>query len=395
MDEELLEMVKTSREYAKKSYERRLFIIIGKGGDCGRVVLSIVNEVEGSVLCVSNYKRFRRRFSEAYKSDGTIISCWDTDRILGRTYDVAFIDLRDWPDVIALSRAIGTVRGGGLVFVLLPRNYHTKTYYDEIVPPYFKKPPRRIMLRRILKKSIGADGVYVYDASRKEFAWVPKERERVYEKKQIRIPSSVKIPEQIYRLAASQDQVEVLKAFERWESYMILLANRGRGKSASIGLGLTGYATIFLRKHKRPLYVCLTSRSTLNVEEVFRFAKISHDALGVEYDFDARENAFKSDLLRLEFEYPHRALKMANIADALVVDEVAAIPFPFLRKTIRAYRRIVFSGTVHGYEGTGRIFAVRFLKMLEESEREFIKIELEEPIRYSERDPVELSLIHI
>ncbi|MEX0568909.1 MAG: GNAT family N-acetyltransferase, partial [Candidatus Njordarchaeota archaeon] len=127
----------------------------------------------------------------------------------------------------------------------------------------------------------------------------------------------------------------------------------------------------------------------------FRFAKIAHEALGIEYEFSKKDNAFKSDFLRLEFEMPHRAIKMAHIADALVVDEVAAIPFPFLRKTIGAYKKIVFSGTVHGYEGTGRIFAVRFLKILEETKKKFYKVELDEPIRYAENDPIEKWLFDI
>ena len=341
-------------------------------------------------MCVSNYSKFRSRFEDVCPSEKkTIIACWKTDRILGQTFDVSFIDLRDWPDVIALSRTIGTVRGGGLVFILLPYDYETRVYYEEIVPPYFDSPPRKIMMRRIVKKSMNRRGIYVYDVTEKKFMWRPEEEDRAYEKKPVIIPRNNQIPREIYELAVSNDQVKVLRAFELWRNYIVLLANRGRGKSASIGLGLTGYASLFIKKHKRPFFVCLTSRSTLNVEEVFRFARKAHEALGLSYDYSPREHMLKSDILRLEFEFPHRAIKLANIADALVVDEVAAIPFTFLRKTIKAYRKAVFSGTVHGYEGTGRIFAVRFLRMLDAKKDGYMKVELEEPVRYAENDPVE------
>jgi len=394
---EFISYVQEARRYAKDMFERRLFIVLGEPLHTAREVLDIMKDFcNENMLCVSNSKKFRKSLKEICTSDSLFaVSCWDTDKILGKTYDIACIDLRDWPDVIALSRAVGTVRGGGIIFILLPYSYNSRIYYEEIVPPYYNKQPRGIMLERIIKKSKNYRGVYVYDASKKEFLSIPKEAKHEYVEEEIGIPEMASIPEEIYGLAASKDQIDVLKAFEEWKNYIILLANRGRGKSASIGLGLTGYATIFVKKHKRPFFVCLTSRSTLNVEEVFRFAQIAHDALGINYEFNAKEQTLKSDILRLQFEFPHRALKMAHIADALVVDEVAAIPFTFLRKTINAYKKIVFSGTVHGYEGTGRIFAVRFLKMLESSGRHFIKIELKQPIRYAMDDPVEQWLFDL
>ena len=389
---DIIEMIKDALQEAEKMYERRLFIIYGKNKDVEEAIYNILGYIkDGAILCVSNSKKLRNKFKESCESSRlTVVSCWDTDEILGKTFDVAYIDMRDWPDVIALSRAIGTVRGGGLIFVMLPYRYDTKIYHEEIVPPYFDKPPRGIMLERIYKKSEGYRGVYLYDASKNEII-VSKKRakKRSYKKATINIPTSPEIPRKIYELAASNDQIEVLRAFENWENYIILLANRGRGKSASIGLGLVGYASLFIKRHKRPLFICLTSRSTLNVEEVYRFAQIALESLGVKYDYNPRESILKSDILRLQFEFPHRALRMANIADALVVDEVAAIPFTFLRKTVRLYDKIVFSGTVHGYEGTGRIFAVRFLKMLDDMKKTYKKIELKQPIRYSENDPIE------
>lgn len=394
----LLDAINLARNIARESYERRLFILVGDLRRLGDVALRIAEWIDEKemVICTSNYKRFRDLFEEKCKSKSKrVIKNWETDRILGQTYDVAFIDLRDWPDVISLSRVVGTVRGGGIIIIMLPYDYESKVYYEEIVPPYYPKPPRKLMLRRIIERSAGYEGVYIYDVSKEEFIWKPEEKKRRYAKGAIRIPEDTRIPREVYSLAASQDQIEVLRNFENWKHYMILLANRGRGKSASIGLGITGYAYLFSKKHKRAMYVCLTSRDKLNVEEVFRFAKIAHEALKLKYSFSQREGSFRSDILRLEFEFPHRAIKLASIADALIVDEVAAIPFPFLRRAIRAYKQIVFSGTVHGYEGTGRVFAVRFLKLLDELDLEYKKIELKEPIRYSESDPVERWLFDI
>lgn len=388
----LLSMINEAKDFAKMAYERRVFILVGENKKVDDISLKIAKQVDAdsSVICTSNYKRFRSLFDEFCESKSKkIIKNWETDRILGQTYDFAFIDLRDWPDVIALSRVIGTVRGGGIIVLMLPYDYESRVYYEEIVPPYYPKSPRKIMLRRLIEKSVGYYGIYIFDVGKEEFIWRPEEKRKKYIKKRIEIPENTKIPRDIYELAASQDQVRVLQNFEDWRHYMILLANRGRGKSASIGLGITGYAYLFVKKHKRALYICLTSRDKLNVEEVFRFTRIAHEALGLRYIYSQKEGSFRSDILRLEFEFPHRAIKLASIADGLVIDEVAAIPFPYLRRAVRTYKQIIFSGTVHGYEGTGRVFAVRFLKMLDELDMEYKKIELKEPIRYSETDPVE------
>lgn len=392
---DLIDGILNSRKIARQSYERRLFILLGFPDQLARVVRSIATNIlyeKDSIIVSSNYKRFREDLSRILSDKSEqlkVISNWDTDKILGQTFDIAIIDLRDWPDVISLSRIIGTVRRGGVIILMLPYDYNTKIYREEIVPPYFAKPPRKLMLRRLVEKSIGYEGVYIYDLKRRGYIWGPKEKEKKIKKKEIKIPEETMIPKEIYELAASQDQVEVIKAFEEWGDFIILLANRGRGKSSSIGLGLTGYAWIESKKLKRPLYICLTSRSKSNVEEIFRFAQVAHKALNIEFEYNQKDATFKSNILRLEFENPHRAIRISKIADALVIDEVAAVPFHILQRLVRAFRKIIFSGTVHGYEGTGRIFAIRFLRMLDSMNRAYIKIELKEPIRYSENDPVE------
>jgi tRNA(Met) cytidine acetyltransferase len=73
----------------------------------------------------------------------------------------------------------------------------------------------------------------------------------------------------------------------------------------------------------------------------------------------------------------------------LLVDEAAAIPAALLGEWLRAFPRIAFATTVHGYEGSGRGFAVRFLPRLTREAPAWQGLHLGEPIRWAGDDPLE------
>jgi tRNA(Met) cytidine acetyltransferase len=76
-------------------------------------------------------------------------------------------------------------------------------------------------------------------------------------------------------------------------------------------------------------------------------------------------------------------------AELLLIDEAAAIPSPMLAQLLTRFKRIVFASTVHGYEGTGRGFEIRFRKILNEKTPQWRSLTLSMPIRWAENDPVE------
>ena len=73
----------------------------------------------------------------------------------------------------------------------------------------------------------------------------------------------------------------------------------------------------------------------------------------------------------------------------LLVDEAAAIPATLLEHYLKHYARIVFATTVHGYEGTGRGFALRFQGKLNHYTPGWRSVSLETPIRWAPQDPLE------
>ncbi|KAK3007259.1 LOW QUALITY PROTEIN: hypothetical protein RJ639_016242 [Escallonia herrerae] len=193
-------------------------------------------------------------------------------------------------------------------------------------------------------------------------------------------------------------------------STVALLAARGRGKSASLGLAIagavaSGYSNIFV-----------TAPSPENLKTLFEFVCKGFHML--EYkehlDYDVvkspnpefkkatvRINIYKQHRQTIQYIQPNEHGKLSQV-ELLVVDEAAAIPLPVVKSLLGPYL-IFLSSTVNGYEGTGRSLSLKLLQQLEEQSRMstksnesgqlFKKIELSEAIRYASGDPIE-SWLH-
>ncbi len=161
---------------------------------------------------------------------------------------------------------------------------------------------------------------------------------------------------------------------------LVITADRGRGKSAALGLA----AAILLNKHEHDKYHIVVTAPAMNaVETLFRHAGAQLPG------FSSRKGRLFTQDRSLSFVAPDQLLKEHNSADILLVDEAAAIPAPLLETLLRRYKRIVFSTTVHGYEGTGRGFAIRFRSTLDRITPQWREMQLSTPIRWDPNDPLE------
>lgn len=157
---------------------------------------------------------------------------------------------------------------------------------------------------------------------------------------------------------------------------LVLRAHRGRGKSAALGLA----AGELLAEGGRRILVTAPSRAA--AEAIFKHARavLRTGESGTRGALQTTEPVFvpPADLVT---EFPH--------ADLLLVDEAACIPAPLLEAMLEHYGRIVFATTVHGYEGTGRGFDIRFRARLDQRTPDWRALELEHPVRWSPGDPLE------
>ena len=154
-----------------------------------------------------------------------------------------------------------------------------------------------------------------------------------------------------------------------------------RGKSAALGIAA---ASLFKSGLDQ---IVVTGPSLLSTEQVFQ-----HSAALLE-EASLSRGILEWQGRQLRFVAPDeltQAMESEKVeCDLMLVDEAATLPVPLLETLLRQHSRIVFSSTVHGYEGTGRGFAIRFRKVLDRITPKWRTLHLQQAIRWSERDPLE------
>ena len=156
---------------------------------------------------------------------------------------------------------------------------------------------------------------------------------------------------------AQQQIIETILQAE--QDIYFLTAKRGRGKSALLGM--------FANQIQAPVYLTAPNKSA--VHSVIEFSEG-----GIEF-IAPDELAIR---LQNEPEFSQSAW--------LLVDEAAMIPLPLLQEYSQYFQHIVFSTTIHSYEGTGRGFELKFKRKIH---RTFQHFELKQPLRWQENDPLE------
>ncbi|KMT04505.1 hypothetical protein BVRB_8g181710 isoform A [Beta vulgaris subsp. vulgaris] len=189
---------------------------------------------------------------------------------------------------------------------------------------------------------------------------------------------------------------------KNYQATIALIASRGRGKSAALGLAIagavaSGYSRIFVTapsaENLRSLFdFVLRGFRVLNIEEHTQF-DVVRSTDPVLRKAITQINIFKEHRQIIQYIEPQDHAKVSQ-AELLIIDEAAAIPLPVIKSLLGPYL-VFLSSTVNGYEGTGRSLSLKLLSHLEKqsynpvSGRVYKKLELRESIRYSSGDPIE------
>ncbi|ELY83308.1 tRNA(Met) cytidine acetyltransferase TmcA [Natrinema gari] len=315
----------------------------------------------------------------------------DASALLGTTRDVIAVDGHDELQPNALGKVTGAVDGGGLLVLLTPPleswPEHRGAFADSLaVPPFELDDVTGRFKRRLVRTLRAHRGIAIVDLERDrcEADGLTDPAPRLATEPPTP-PSDHQFPTAAYEACLTADQVDAVAAFESLrgtERAVVLEADRGRGKSSAAGLAAGAVAL-------DGADVLVTAPAARNAAELFdRAGALCERLEGDAATVDSRriETAAGGSI---EFREPTAAVDTLESADIVIVDEAAALPVATLESLLAA-DRIAFATTIHGYEGAGRGFSVRFRDRLAESDHAVTDCTLVEPIRYAAGDPVEV-----
>lgn len=250
-------------------------------------------------------------------------------RLLGASYDAVVLSLYDGLSADVLAQCAGFVRGGGALVLRVPSAPAPSPALA--AAPFSTADVTTRLWQRILRR----------------FPARPHPP--------LRQPPAITAGtmEQAALVSTLQDTLSASPP-----TLVSLTADRGRGKSAALGLTI--------RDLRRP--VILSADHPDAAAEVLRFAAPAAPRF-----------------------LPPAALLAPADAAVIFIDEAARLSVPLLDAIVRANpaAHIVFATTIRGYEGTGRGFVLRFLADLGRYSRPVHHHTLSTPIRWPPGDPLE------
>ncbi|WP_258801689.1 tRNA(Met) cytidine acetyltransferase TmcA [Halomonas sp. DQ26W] len=268
-------------------------------------------------------------------------------------------------DPDAFGALSGTLRAGGLLLLLTPADWGRPQAECSVVGPYF------LRLRRLLES---ADSVVHWRAG--GMPVLPQGPGAVPAR-----TTPVEDPD-----CLTTDQAKAVARLVRLKRRrpLVLTADRGRGKTAALGIACAR----LLAGGEREILV--TAPRPAAVSSLFeRLSSLCPEGERQGNDFVDTEGS------RVAFVAPDELSAMAERGDAggsgsrLLVDEAAAIPASLLGQWLEAFPRIAFATTIHGYEGSGRGFALRFRERLQRQAPDWHEFHLAAPVRWAVGDPLE------
>ncbi|AFJ02454.1 hypothetical protein Q7C_1304 [Methylophaga frappieri] len=275
-----------------------------------------------------------------------ILSQSQASQYLGQETDLLIFDASEICRADALAAALGTLRGGGVFIMLLP---------IETTSRWMRR------FKQLAEQASRHTDKIIYCKS--DAPWP-----------EIRLTPLTQTEFQL-----TQDQQHALQAiqqvaFGHRRRPLLMMADRGRGKSAVLGVA----AASLLRQGKSRLL--LTAPSKLAVKTVLQHYQRELEAQGARSD---------NNKMALQFIAPDQLQATLPVADVLLVDEAAALPQILLQSWLKHYARIIFSTTLQGYEGSGLGFKTQFSQILNRDVPGWQQQKLITPVRWQAGDPLE------
>lgn len=341
-------------QYSRSDSPRSLWIIDGSQQHTIECIKELVQGLEDKVVVVSNT-------TTLYAGIKTV-NCKQAMDLLGQEKYLVIVDMHDDLCVDALAAITGLIVSGGGLLLSMPARDQWKHCFNDLFSQRFI----HYLTNSGFAKFVGAN-----DITTIKDALLSIDRDVEDTGFQL-TDDQICVIEQINKLVAGDS-----------EQALVVVSDRGRGKSTALGVAAAG----LLKQQK--ITILITAPSFKSCEMAFTHAK---QALGVAKNSQARLLYEQSEF---RFLSPDELLLNHYEADLVLIDEAASIPLPLLNKILNKYSKAVFVSTVHGYEGTGRGFFIRFFKDLDCARHDWQKLEMKTPVRWAEDDALEQWLFDL
>ncbi len=351
-------------EAAGNADHRRLVVLVGGREWAVEAALRMVGGRLAQCLWVSDHS----------PEEVVALPAAKAGRALGREFAATVFDAHAGFDPDAFGAVSGTVRGGGLMLLLAPPLDAWPEFADPekeriAVTPVPAEQVTGRFLRRLVRQ-IRADPHRLIIAEGEPLPELGVSSAR---------PAPAVPAEAPFRTGDQQRAVDALIKVVRGHRRrpVVLISDRGRGKSSAFGIAAARLLSDGVDR------VVITAPYADAVEPVFELAQQMLPGS------ERHGSVLSHGGAQLLFVPPDQLLRDPRDAAAVFVDEAAAIPTPMLESLLRRHSRIAFASTVHGYEGTGRGFALRFRDVLDRLTPRWRRLTLTQPVRWAPDDPLE------
>jgi len=282
-------------------------------------------------------------------------------------------------NIDALAALSGTIKAGGVLFILLP---------DKL--SLIKQNSNSAFLQRFINKIEHSFSSCIIEQGR-DFdqeldldKYVAKDTSTSYCISELTTANVFPLN------CATQEQYQAVQSILKVatghrDRPLVLTADRGRGKSCALAIASAQLIDTALL----PQHIIITAPHFKAVDSFFNQLKSSLPCAQHSNNKIIHEKGI------IEFIPVDQLLKQQVKATLLLVDEAAGIPVYLLNNMLQHYHRVVFSSTVHGYEGAGRGFTLKFQNILNKHYKNWHHQAINQPIRWQENDPVEQFIFDV
>ncbi|MXR51606.1 GNAT family N-acetyltransferase [Halovenus sp. WSH3] len=377
-----MELAARLRAQARRSDQRRLLVVTGEAESCrerARAALDATDVGPGETTYVGPAGEFHCES----------VARHEADRLLGQSREAVVIDCHERCEPNTLGKLLGVVSGGGLLVLLAPPLAEWPDRRDGFdrslaVPPFEVDAVGSTFRTRLVETLREHRGIVVVDADTGEievdgrFEAPPRLPDPTPTP-----PDDSQFPRAAFAACRTADQAAAVSALESLRepgTAVVVESNRGRGKSSAAGLAAGALA-------HDGTDVLVTAPTRQSAGALFDRAEELLDTLGGVSD--AADLSPSTGSGRIRYERPAAAADLPGSPGVVFVDEAAALPVRLLESLLEA-PSVAFTTTIHGYEGAGRGFSIRFRDRLADSDHDVSECSLAKPIRYAPADPIEV-----